>query len=178
MSGKPVIGINGDFRAERKDAVALSWFNTGYYDSVTAAGGLPALIPPLADEDDLSQYVNLLDGVVLSGCNLDLDPVRLGLEKHPTTRPMPNRREDFDRRLAKMAVKKRKPILAIGGGMQTLNVIWGMAGMINLGLAGFFALGAYASALATVALGLPIALGILVAIASAGRKRLPGARQE
>lgn len=53
-------------------------------------------------------------------------------------------------------------LLALG-----LNVIWGMAGMINLGLAGFFALGAYASALATVALGLPIAIGILVAITSA-----------
>ena len=50
-------------------------------------------------------------------------------------------------------------LLALG-----LNVIWGMGGMVNLGLAGFFALGAYASALATTALGLPIALGIAVAI--------------
>ena len=39
--------------------------------------------------------------------------------------------------------------------------------MINLGLAGFFALGAYASALATVALGLPIVLGVVIAVASA-----------
>lgn len=53
-------------------------------------------------------------------------------------------------------------LLALG-----LNVIWGMAGMVNLGLAGFFALGAYASALATVALGLPIALGIVIAISVA-----------
>jgi branched-chain amino acid transport system permease protein len=53
-------------------------------------------------------------------------------------------------------------LLALG-----LNVIWGMAGMINLGLAGFFALGAYTSALATVALGLPIMLGVIVAVASA-----------
>lgn len=51
-------------------------------------------------------------------------------------------------------------LLALG-----LNVIWGMAGMINLGLAGFFALGAYASALATVALGLPIALGVVLGVA-------------
>ncbi|MEM7303560.1 MAG: branched-chain amino acid ABC transporter permease [Pseudomonadota bacterium] len=53
-------------------------------------------------------------------------------------------------------------LLALG-----LNVIWGMAGMVNLGLAGFFALGAYASALATVALGLPIIVGIIIAIAFA-----------
>src|SRR3954463_433997 len=31
-----------------------------------------------------------------------------------------------------------------------LNIVWGMAGMINLGLVGFFALGGYASALLTV----------------------------
>ena len=52
-------------------------------------------------------------------------------------------------------------MLALG-----LNVIWGMAGMINLGLAGYFAVGAYVSALVTVA-GLPIAAGAVVAIAAA-----------
>ena len=39
-----------------------------------------------------------------------------------------------------------------------------MGGMVNLGLAGFFALGAYASALATVALGAPIAAGVVAAV--------------
>ena len=125
MSAKPVIGINGDFRAPKKDVTALSWWNTGYYDSVTAAGGLPVLMPPFADDADLKQFLRMLDGLVLAGCSLDLDPVRLGMDKHPSTRPMPTRREDFDRRLCKMAVEMRIPILAIGGGMQTLNVVCG-----------------------------------------------------
>ena len=42
-------------------------------------------------------------------------------------------------------------ILALG-----TNVIWGMAGLINLGLVGFFAAGAYTSALLTLKLGWPI----------------------
>ena len=46
MSFKPVIGINGEFRAAKKEVLPLSWFNTGYYDSVTAAGGLPAPLAP------------------------------------------------------------------------------------------------------------------------------------
>lgn len=125
MSRKPLIGINGDFRAPRKDAIALSWYNTGYYDCITAAGGLPALLPPLAEDRDLKQFLQMLDGVVLAGCSLDLDPVRLGMEKHPATRVMPVRREDFDRRLCKLAVELRLPILAIGAGMQTLNVVCG-----------------------------------------------------
>lgn len=137
MAKKPLIGINGDFRPARKDAIALSWFNTGCYDSVTATrlktgnretdfiNPIPVLIPPLADDADLNQFLEMLDGLVLVGCTQDLDPVRLGMEKHPHTRPMPARREDFDRRLCRMAVEKRMPILAIGGGMQLLNVVCG-----------------------------------------------------
>lgn len=125
MQNKPLIGMNGDFRAARRDATALSWFNSGYYDSVTAAGGLPVLLPPYANDADLKQILSTLDGLVLAGCTQDLDPVRLGLEPHPQTRPMPARREDFDRRLCKLAVEMRLPIVAIGAGMQTLNVICG-----------------------------------------------------
>jgi putative glutamine amidotransferase len=125
MNTKPLIGINGEYRAARKDVTPLSWYNVGYYDSVTAAGGLPMLVPPLLDDDDLKQYLSLLDGLVLCGCPLDLDPVRLGMEKHPASRPMPLRREDFDRRLCKLAVQMKLPILAIGSGMQTLNVVCG-----------------------------------------------------
>ena len=44
-----------------------------------------------------------------------------------------------------------------------LNLVWGMAGMINLGLVGFFAFGAYVSALATVNLGAPIPAGVAAA---------------
>ncbi len=56
--------------------------------------------------------------------------------------------------------------MAIFGGVYALmslglNVVWGMAGMLNLGLAGFFAAGAYISALLTVRTGLPIAAGLL-----------------
>jgi branched-chain amino acid transport system permease protein len=50
----------------------------------------------------------------------------------------------------------------------SLNLIWGLTGMVNLGLAGFFAVGAYASALATTALDLPIALGLAAALVAAG----------
>jgi putative glutamine amidotransferase len=125
MPQKPVIGINGDFRPARRDAVALSWFNSGYSDSITAAGGLPLLLPPYANDADLKQALGMIDGLVLAGCTQDLDPVRMGLEPHPQTRPMPVRREDFDRRLCKFAVDMKIPIVAIGAGMQTLNVVCG-----------------------------------------------------
>jgi branched-chain amino acid transport system permease protein len=46
-----------------------------------------------------------------------------------------------------------------------LNLVWGMTGMINLGLVGFFGFGAYVSALATKRGGLPIVVGLAAALA-------------
>jgi len=56
--------------------------------------------------------------------------------------------------------------MAVSAGIYALmalgvNVIWGLAGMVNLGLVGFFAVGAYVSALSTLKLGVPIAGGLL-----------------
>ena len=124
---KPVIGINGDYRGPKADSSlpALSWFNAGYFDTVTKGGGLPTLVPPMMDDEDLRQYLGMLDGIVLSGGPLDLDPGRQGVDRHPATRTMAVRREDFDRRLAAMAIEMKLPILAIGAGMQLLNVMMG-----------------------------------------------------
>lgn len=47
-------------------------------------------------------------------------------------------------------------VMALG-----LNVMWGMAGLVNLGLVGSAAVGAYTSAILTKTLGLPIPAGIL-----------------
>ena len=47
-----------------------------------------------------------------------------------------------------------------------LNVIWGLAGMVNLGLAGFYLVGAYASALLTVRLHWPLPAAWLAATAA------------
>ncbi len=125
MSKKPVIGLNADYRPAKQDSFPFTWIHSGYYDCISKAGGLPIVIPPLDHDEDLEQIVGTLDGIVLTSCKLDLDPVRMGLDVHPASRPMPSRREDFDRRLAQLAWEKKIPTLAVGAGMQTLNVVCG-----------------------------------------------------
>ncbi len=66
----------------------------------------------------------MLDGVVMVG-GADLDPRRDGFMLHPTVRPLEARREDFDRLLIRTVAEHRKPLLAIGVGMQLLNVSQG-----------------------------------------------------
>ncbi len=48
-----------------------------------------------------------------------------------------------------------------------MNVIWGLAGMINLGLVGFFAVGAYVSALSSLKFGIAIAPAMAAGAVSA-----------
>jgi branched-chain amino acid transport system permease protein len=47
---------------------------------------------------------------------------------------------------------------------QSLTLSWGLTGLVNLGLVGFFALGAYASAMTTKWGGMPIPVGLAAAI--------------
>jgi putative glutamine amidotransferase len=118
---KPLVALNADFRSAKKDAPAFSYICSGYYDAIVKAGGIPVIIPPVADEDDLSQLLDLVDGVVLVG-GADLDPRRDGFMLHPTVRPLEKRREDFDRKLIDMVAERRLPIMGVGVGMQLLNV--------------------------------------------------------
>ncbi len=121
---KPVIGINADFRRAQGNQPAFTYVAAGYYDCVFAAGGVPVILPPLEDEDDIDLMLERLDGVVMIG-GADLDPRRDGFMLHPTVRPMESRREVFDRTLMKLVAERRMPVFGIGAGMQLLNLSQG-----------------------------------------------------
>jgi putative glutamine amidotransferase len=118
---KPLIGLNADYRAAKKDSPAFSYLCAGYFDAIVKVGGVPIVIPPLDDEHDLNRILDLLDGLVMVG-GADLDPRRDGFMLHPSIRALDPRRESFDRRLVRMASDRRLPLFGIGVGMQLLNV--------------------------------------------------------
>lgn len=124
MAKKPLIGLNADFRSERKDSPALSYLYAGYYDCVTAAGGIPMILPPLEEAADLERVLEVLDGIVFVG-GADLDPRRDGYMLHPAVRLLDPRREEFDRRLMDLVSARRMPVFGIGVGMQLLNIAQG-----------------------------------------------------
>jgi branched-chain amino acid transport system permease protein len=51
---------------------------------------------------------------------------------------------------------------------QSLTFSWGLTGLVNLGLVGFFAIGAYASAMATKWGGAPVPVGFVLALIAGG----------
>ncbi|MCA9261139.1 MAG: gamma-glutamyl-gamma-aminobutyrate hydrolase family protein [Planctomycetales bacterium] len=121
---KPLIGINADFRSGKHDSPAFTYVAAGYYDAVIQAGGLPVLLPPYEEEDDIQQALNMLDGLLLVG-GADLDPRRDGWMLHHSVVLQDPRREQFDRTLARLAAQRQLPIFGIGSGMQLLNVTMG-----------------------------------------------------
>jgi putative glutamine amidotransferase len=121
---KPIIGLNSDFLNPAGDKPAFTYLASGYYDAVSKVGGIPIIIPPLADDDDLEQLLHQVDGVVLIG-GADLDPRRDGWMLHPMIKLQADRREQFDRRLVRLIAERRKPVFGIGAGMQLINVTLG-----------------------------------------------------
>jgi putative glutamine amidotransferase len=124
MCAKPLIGLNADYRSARRDAPAFTFLCAGYFDCLVQIGAVPIIIPPLEREGDLNRILDLLDGVVMAG-GADLDPRRDGFMLHPSVRILDPRREDFDRMLIRLVAERRMPVLAIGVGMQVLNVSQG-----------------------------------------------------
>jgi putative glutamine amidotransferase len=121
---RPLVGVNADFLAAGKQTAAQVRLPAGYLDALVAAGGLPVVVPPFGRDLPPDAYLDRLDGFLLSG-GLDVDPRREGLPGHPAVRPMPERRDESDRRLARRLVERRLPVLAVGVGMQQLNLACG-----------------------------------------------------
>lgn len=128
MPRKPLIGVNSDYRASHRNVPAISIVCSGYYDSLLQAGALPVVIPPYPEnkhlDSNLEQILDQLDGVVMVG-GADLDPRRDGFMLHPSVKLLDERRETFDRYLIEKVAERRIPLLAIGTGMQLLNVSQG-----------------------------------------------------
>ena len=121
MSNKPLIGINADFRAAARSMPAYSYVAAGYFQSIIAAGGVPVIVPPLADSDSIHTLLDAVQGFVMIG-GADLDPRNDGFMLHPSVRPLDPAREKSDRMLMSEIAERRMPILGIGTGMQLLNV--------------------------------------------------------
>lgn len=124
MTKKPLIGLNTDLVAATHKHPAYSLICSGYYDAVTAVGGIPVLVPPMESDDDLNAILDRLDGFAMIG-GRDLDPRNDGFMLHPTVRQMEARREEFDRRLCQNLCDRQLPVFGIGVGMQLLNVTMG-----------------------------------------------------
>ena len=121
---RPFIGVNADYVPAGKQTAAAVRLHPGYLDAIVAAGGLPVVVPPLAKDVPIDAYLDRLDGFLLSG-GADIDPRRHGLPGHPAVLPMAERRDLSDRLLVQRLLQRELPLLAVGVGLQQLNIACG-----------------------------------------------------
>ncbi|MBQ3388567.1 MAG: gamma-glutamyl-gamma-aminobutyrate hydrolase family protein [Thermoguttaceae bacterium] len=125
MAGqKPIIAINADYKTGKSPYPSTSYLFTGYFEAVIKAGGVPIILPPYQNEQDIDQVLDMVDGVIMVG-GADIDPRRDGYMLHPSIHLMSPVRETFDRALIKKVYERRIPFYGIGAGMQLLNVTLG-----------------------------------------------------
>ena len=93
-----------------------------YLESVRRAGGEP--IEVVVGGESPEQILSRVDGLMLTGGG-DVDPKLYGEKRHETFEAAETGRDEFEIALAKAAVQKGIPLLAICRGMQVLNVAMG-----------------------------------------------------
>jgi putative glutamine amidotransferase len=96
-----------------------------YSEAIFHAGGIPVLVPLIAERDYVQGLVRRLDAIVLSGSNSDVDPHRYGEEPHRKIGSVMSRRDQTDLYLLEEVFQSWKPLLAICFGIQILNVFLG-----------------------------------------------------
>ena len=120
---KPLIGITLDSE-ESGNYSKFPWYaiRNNYLHSIERYGGIP--FPLLHTKKNMTDIYDLLDGLIITGGNFDIDPKIYG-NKDKGTREIKDSRTTFEISICKMFLKSLKPILGICGGQQLLNVACG-----------------------------------------------------
>jgi putative glutamine amidotransferase len=89
------------------------------------AGGLPILLPVTQEQACLEAYINIIDGLLLTGGNEDVSPLLYNENPLQQIKLISPERDSFEIALIKMAFDNQMPILGVCRGIQTLNVAMG-----------------------------------------------------
>jgi putative glutamine amidotransferase len=107
---------------DKRPVIAVAWPKKDYVASLERAGAEVRELTPA--QDVLPAALDDCDGVLLTG-GADVDPIEYGdTTRHPAVELVPER-DAYELRLARLALARDLPLLAICRGAQVLNVAAG-----------------------------------------------------
>jgi putative glutamine amidotransferase len=126
VAHRPTIGIATQTLEAIPGKLPLGWvMGQKYVRALTAAGGVPWIIPLLqGDEETLHAIYQHLDGVFLTG-GVDMDPAQYGEHRRPECGPSDPARDWTEVALVCWAQRDGKPVLGVCRGHQVINVACG-----------------------------------------------------
>jgi len=126
---KPIIGVTPDFNAgDRKEwggREPTYFLRARYVRAIEELGGIPVVLPLVADVRARRRLITSIDGLLLTGSGPDLAPELYGERQRYSFRVMSQRRATFELEMAQLARAADLPVLGICGGMQAMNVAFG-----------------------------------------------------
>lgn len=107
-----------------------------YSEAIKRAGGVPVIVPNIADDDLIDSYVEMCDGFLFTG-GVDINPMIYNEEMILETKKYSFERDEFELKLLEKIRDINKPILGICRGMQLINSVYGGSLYQDLKTAGF-----------------------------------------
>ena len=121
---RPVIGVTLD--SEEGGGFSDSpWYaiRQNYMSCLEEAGAAPVALPHLTELAET--YLNMIDGLVVTGGAFDVPPAMFGEEARTDTIRLKPARTEFEAAVLRGALERDMPVLGICGGHQLLAVIAG-----------------------------------------------------
>jgi putative glutamine amidotransferase len=127
---RPLIGITADLSTPQSAGPAprreiTLFLPQRYCRAVENAGGTPIILPMTSSAAALRQYMEQIDGLLLSGGNFDIHPSYYGEKPLKGLGEIKRQRTEFELDLTSRALKQDQPLLGICGGAQAINVALG-----------------------------------------------------
>lgn len=124
MRPKPIIGVPADRRVIEPHPFHMA--GEKYLKAVTeAANAVPLIIPVLADDLEIDELVDQVDGVLLTGSPSDIEPHHYGSDSDDPGSLRDPHRDAMTLPIAKHALETGVPLFAVCRGFQELNVVLG-----------------------------------------------------
>ena len=124
LSKKPIIGILCGVDKEEKEDHPLYFVKSNYVSAIKEAGGIPFLIAPVKDKDDLTKLLRIIDGLLIPGGD-DIDPKYFHEEPHPSIVLTDSEVMQFQIEFCRLALEKDLPVFGICAGHQIINITCG-----------------------------------------------------